>query len=486
MYLRVYKQKGSRVYRARYRLSNGPRIYDVPLRTHIKEVAEAKARRMVEEAEKELLGLIQPRKLREAAEQPIATHLAAFVAHQKEQERSEDHVRHTHERVTALCAACRWQRLRDVTPDCFVKWRNEQLEAKTLSAKTLNAYLGHAAALFNWLVRNERFTHNPLKSVLKLKTEGAETFKRRALSLAEFVRFMAHDGKRRLVYFVAGGTGARRGELRQLQWRDIDLDSVNPCVRLRPETTKNKKGGMIPLVPVLAELLRVEREKISDPTVVMFPRGLPSVKTLAKDLEACGIPFEDERGYRVDFHALRHTFISLLAEVEVSELVRRKLARHASLKMTDQYTDEKSVPLANGIAKLAAALPSSIASLNSGNSCPKEGNLVPDQPEKPTSEGSGNVLVCSALSNVVRVSVTQLVGAQGGTRTPSGCRAVSCESGAYEVGKTGASSIASPNPDELSPELAAVVNAWPKLPDSVRGALLTLIRAAQEAAHERR
>ncbi len=425
--MRVFKQKGSRVYRARYRLNNGPRIYDVPLHTHIKEVAEAKARLMVEEQEKELLGLLQPRKLREAAEQPISGHLTAFVAQQKELNRSEDHVRHTYERVTALCAACRWQRLRDVSAERFLKWRSQQT---ALSAHTLNDYLGHTAALFNWLVRNERFTHNPLKSVMKLPTEGAQTFKRRALSRDEFGRLMENGGKRRLVYFVAACTGLRRGELKQLRWGDLDLDSPTPSLRLRPETTKNKKGGTIPLVPALADLLRAERVKLADTAGQVFPRGLPSVGTLANDLKACGIPFEDERGYRMDFHALRHTFASLLAEADVSDLVRRKLARHASLKMTDRYTDEKSIPLANGIAKLAATLPSSIASLNSGNSCPKEGNTVPDQPEKSTEGGGGNVLACSTLSIAVHVLDTQVQSARGGHRTPKAFRPADFESAA--------------------------------------------------------
>jgi integrase len=370
---------------------------------------------LVEEQEKELLGLLQPRKLREAAEEPISKHLNAFVAHQKEFNRSEDHVRHTYERVTALCAACRWQQLRDANADGFVKWRNRQ---STLSPKTLNEYLGHAVALFNWLVRNERFTHNPLKSVQKLPTAGAETFKRRALSREEFVRFMEAGGKRRLVYFVAACTGLRRGEMKQLIWSDLELDCSAPCVRLRPETTKNKKGGTLPLVPTLADLLRTERSRVSNVTERVFPRGLPSVKTLAKDLEVCGIPFEDERGYRADFHALRHTFISLLAGLDMTELVRRKLARHESLKMTDRYTDDKSVPLANGIAKLAEALPSSLASPNFGKTCPKEGNTVPDQTNRTTSVSSGNVLTWSALSNVVHVLDIQLSGAQGGTRTP--------------------------------------------------------------------
>ena len=57
---RVFKQKGSRVYRGRYKLSNGPRLYEVPLGTDLKHVAEAKLRKLVREKEEELAGLLAP------------------------------------------------------------------------------------------------------------------------------------------------------------------------------------------------------------------------------------------------------------------------------------------------------------------------------------------------------------------------------------------------------------------------------------------
>ena len=63
--------------------------------------------------------------------------------------------------------------------------------------------------------------------------------------------------------------------------------------------------------------------------MIVFPRGLPGVSTLAGDLEACGVPFGDERRYRMDFHALRHTFASLPADGDVSDLVRRPRWRAA-------------------------------------------------------------------------------------------------------------------------------------------------------------
>ena len=59
-------------------------------------------------------------------------------------------------------------------------------------------------------------------------------------------------------------------------------------------------------MPLLAGAWRELRVHKVAFTVLVFHLGVPSPKPLAKDLIACGIPVEDSRGWRVDFHALRH------------------------------------------------------------------------------------------------------------------------------------------------------------------------------------
>ena len=78
----------------------------------------------------------------------------------------------------------------------------------------------------------------------------------------------------------------------------------------------------------------------------------------------------------MDFHALRHTFASLLAYVGVSELARVKLARHSEWRQTDRYTDPQSIPLFGEMEKLAGVLPSLGASLKSGKSGQKGEKVV--------------------------------------------------------------------------------------------------------------
>ena len=391
----VFKPKGSRVFRGRYRLGNGRKIYDVPLRTHIKEVAEEKLRRFLADEERELAGIIAPKALRDGAQRPVSDHCADFLADLTARNRTKEHLKHVQGRLKKLCKECRWHTLRDITAESFSLWRSRQ---SSHSAKTLNEYLGHANALVNWMVRQGRAASNPLKAVHNL--EKKETFHRRALSMEELMRLVKGSRKNGLPYLFAGCTGLRRGEMKQIHWNDIHLGIPQPFIDVRAEITKSKKPATIPLVPMLADALqaaKVRGEKHFSGLV--FPRGVPEVHTLAKDLVACGIPVEDERGFRVDFHAFRHTFASLLAAAGVSELARVKLARHSEWKMTDRYTDPRSIPLFGEMQKLAggfpAPLPSQGASQNSGKTGQNEGISV--QPESPNnSDESETILAVGA------------------------------------------------------------------------------------------
>ena len=367
---RIFRQKGSRAYRLRYRVGDDPRLYDVPLKTTIKEVAEAKARQIVEERERELVGLLDPKPLRDAAKRAIDEHLADYVADLTARGNGKDHIVHARQRLKRLVAECSWKLLRDVTNDSFTKWLGRQTK---LSHKTRNEYLGHLKAFMNWLVSQDRLTQSPVAKLKRLDTRGKETFKRRALSLDEYQRLMANAGERRLAYSLACLTGLRRGELKKLLWADVRLDGPAPSIEVRAATTKNKLSEVIPVIPFLCEQLKACQGAA---TGLVLPGGVPSAKTLGKDLTAAGIAVTDERGWRLDFHALRHSLSSLLMEAGVPEGVRMRLMRHRTLKQTSHYTDPKSVPLFQGMAQLAQYLPSSIASLNSGKPSPNNGDVV--------------------------------------------------------------------------------------------------------------
>ena len=417
---RVFKQKGIRVYRGRYKLSDGPKLHDVALGTDIKHVAEAKLRSLVREKEEELAGLLAPKPLRDAAQTPVSLLLAEFIADMQARERCKSHVIHTRCRLERLIKDCGWRILADMTAEGFGRWRSQQTD---LSAKTCNEYLAHSKAFLTWLENQGRLSRNPLRNVAKAETRGKETFKRRGLGLDDFLKLIQVSKQRSLAYSLAGFTGLRRGELKQLLWADVHLDSDSPHIEMRASTTKNKKTALIPLVPPLVALLNDARAKLDSVTGKVLRRGVPSVKTLSADLGACGIKVEDDRGFRADFHALRHTFASILAGSGVSEMVRQKLSRHSTWRQTDHYTDEKSLPLFAEMAKFAAQLPSPVASptasLNADFSCSDLSKAGQSSAKSGTEKIVSFIGESPLLDKAVPTWDNDTDGARGGTRTPT-------------------------------------------------------------------
>ena len=71
------------------------------------------------------------------------------------------------------------------------------------------------------------------------------------------------------------------------------------------------------------------------------------------DLAAAGIAPVDEEGRRIDFHALRHTFITHLAQAGVRPKDAQTLARHSTITLTlDRYTHTGLSDVAGAVEKL--------------------------------------------------------------------------------------------------------------------------------------
>jgi integrase len=394
----VFKPKGSRVFRGRYRIGNNPQILDVPLHTDKRHVAEAELRQLVKESEEEKLGLIKPRGLRDATKLPLLEHLTDFIADISARGRCRKHLSNTKNRLQRLFAECNWIYLKDISPDRFNKWRARQ----TCSPKTANEYLGHANALFNWMERNERLERNPLKIVGKSETRGKERYVRRALTDSELATLIETSGKRALPYMLAAYTGLRRGEIQKLTWEDLHLDEARPYILARASTTKNKKTAVLPLVLPLVTALKEFRAKQNNVSGKVFRLGVPTAKTLLIDLAACGIKGVDEHGRHLDFHALRHTFATMLARAGVSPRVAMELMRHSDMRLTAKtYTDAMSLPLFGELEKITPLLPSLIASLK----CEKPGLKV----AKPVQNGLPKSEAKTVLNDDAGATLTELV-----------------------------------------------------------------------------
>ncbi len=152
--------------------------------------------------------------------------------------------------------------------------------------------------------------------------------------------------ERHLLYRVALETGLRANEIRTLTVEDFDFAKLT--VRIRPQNEKARRGAILPLKPDLAGLMEeYTADKSPQDRVIAVPQQ--AAKMLRTDLEAAGVPYKTSAG-QADFHALRHTFGTMLAQSGTTPQVAQKLMRHSDPRLTQNlYTHLQVDDLRSGM-----------------------------------------------------------------------------------------------------------------------------------------
>lgn len=350
----------SRLYSGRYRLAGQRKTTTIALHVTDKEVAEKKLKGLIREIERDAIGIGVPKRLRLAAENSWMEHVNAYCADLAGRRRDAEYIATTKRRLTKLGRDCNWTRIGDVTPEAFQGWRAKQ----SLGPKTLNDYLAAASGLIAWLQRSGLSDTNPFKSVVKAETRGNERRLRRAFTRDELRRVVAVAGENRLAILLAYYTGLRRGELRQLEWADIH----EAFVIARASTTKNREAKRCYLPSWFVTELQANKPDQSTGSVrVLVPGSIPSMWIFKRLLERAGIAYKDAQGRQADFHALRRSLNTHLAEQGIDPHTRKEIMRHSDLRLTlDVYTDGAMLPVAAAIEKLPVFANAQINAHNSG------------------------------------------------------------------------------------------------------------------------
>jgi integrase len=351
MEARIYKpkrlQNGKRItgrlYRARIKLAGDGKVRDIALQVSDKQVAQQKLNKLIQELEHESAGLIPAKVEREAAQSPLLDLVSEYVNELTVLGRSGDHLRHVDKRLRRLVRECGWTRLADVTPASFQTWRKEQSHK---APKTLNEYLATLSAFWTWLRKQSRVSVNPFELVERTDTRGKERIQRRALSDAQVVQLLNVAGKNQLAYMLPLYAGLRRNEVKTLRWSNLVLGESGGLLRIHAAVNKNRKEQALPLHRELAEVLQQQKPADSKADDLVLVNGVPKMKEFRQDLKKAGIPFLDERGHRMDYHALRTTFITRLSTMKVHPRLAMELARHSDMRLTMKtYTDAGQLPL---------------------------------------------------------------------------------------------------------------------------------------------
>ncbi|MCX5684322.1 MAG: tyrosine-type recombinase/integrase [Planctomycetota bacterium] len=283
---------------------------------------------------------------------PLKQHVDTFIEELRRLGRDDEYYERVDRRLHIMLRETGWQTLRQINPDDMTRFLMT-LQQKGLAAKTQNEYLAGAKTFCNWCVRTRRLAANPLASVTKTRNVE-KTYRRRALTHEEAERLLDVAPARRLIYRMAIYTGLRRTELKDLQLRDLVLDSPSggPHIRLRAAATKARRADVVALREDLAEELRAAMPKDAQPTDTVFS-SVPPMETFLLDLERARIPHEDGEGRVVDFHSLRYTCGTWLAQAGTAPRVAMEVMRHTDMKLTmNLYTDPTLLNTAGAVSAL--------------------------------------------------------------------------------------------------------------------------------------
>jgi len=240
-----------------------------------------------------------------------------------------------------------------------------EIKATGRTGKTIWNIAEALTAFCDWCVTRGYLANDPLRRLSKFDTTPGT--KRRALMPREIVKLLeAAPEHRRLLYETALMTGLRAGELRSLTPGHLDVQRSG--LHLEARWTKNRKSAFQPLPHDLVCRLREFAD--TGNALELYRRAarwrnaqIPknpllfvvqdTAHELDKDLTAAGIPKMTEEG-KLDFHALRTTFVSMLFESGASAKETQALARHSTADLTmNVYARARDERLTQVVERLA-------------------------------------------------------------------------------------------------------------------------------------
>lgn len=220
------------------------------------------------------------------------------------------------------------------------------------SGKTLTAYADGLAAFCRWCVERGFLIENPLKGLRPFDKKPKT--KRRAMSPDEIQKLLANcKPERRLLYEVALCSGLRANELRSL--RKKHLDAERGGLILEADWTKDRQDEFQFMPAALMErLVEIAKEKKDNEPLLTISKS-HLAENLQRELEAAGIPVKTFAG-KLDFHALRTTYDSLLFESGASVKEAMSLARHKNPTLTlvtyGRARNERLKTVANALGEI--------------------------------------------------------------------------------------------------------------------------------------
>lgn len=251
--------------------------------------------------------------------------------------------------------------VRDVLPEHIRSYVHAPKEVAEEEEEVSNATKrhrhSHLSTFFRWAIKQGWADENPVEEVNKPRKEE----KKKVFFEPEDVENVlnAIDAYHRVrkgepgptpsdewlkeIIVVAFGTGLRRGELLNLQWRDVDLDNERLFVRHRGDfKPKNGQERAVTLVGEALEMLRAMHDaQTPSPTDPVFtddsgksPRPDRVTKRFKKYVRKAKLKDRED----LHFHSLRHSTASHLTMEGAPKEVVAEVLGHTTTRMADKYS----------------------------------------------------------------------------------------------------------------------------------------------------
>lgn len=291
-------------------------------------------------------GLLDARTV--ANSKPLSEHLADFHASLLHKNRTVDHADVQRARARNILDGCKFSQFSDISAARVERFLSDERDnGNGMSAQTSNYYLQAFKQFCNWMVKERRVSESPVAHLTGVNAKLDRRRERRNLTAEELATLLettvaaaTHhrlDGlARTMLYRTAMETGLRRNELRSLTPSCIDFDAEMPVIVVQPANVKNRKPTVQAIRRELADELRrwILNADIGPESRLWGDLTKNTAKMLKVDQEAAGIAYVDDAGLYADFHALRHSYISLITQGGVHPKLAQKLARHSDINLT--------------------------------------------------------------------------------------------------------------------------------------------------------
>lgn len=381
-------KRKSKTWWTRFYLPNGQRPKVKLYRD--RKASETRAAELERRGERLDAGFADP--LDEHARRPLAEHLADFAGYLAAKGNTPAHVTRTQTRAQAALDGARCVKIADLQPSAILGFV-DRLRKQGAGITTANHYLTAAKGFSRWLWRERRIDSDPLAGMAKLANVETDIRHARRELCADELRWLLETTRqsargfrglagfdRFALYLTAAGTGFRRGELVSLTPASFDLAGDRPTARVEAAYSKNRKEARQPLPADLAAALRdYLYSKPTDAPVwpgtwaeraaSMLRADLDEARTAwlqsVQDARQRGemaqsdfLAYRDAAGLVIDFHALRHTYISRIVRSGATPKVAQELARHSTVQLTlGRYAHVGLYDLTSAVDALPALLP---------------------------------------------------------------------------------------------------------------------------------